>query len=212
MFIASDTRSDKMYALKKMMAQSQQVIKQIHNEVKYWKQVNGHQNIVKFLAVQQDTSSNCIYILSELCQNGTLLDLLERYNGKLSEAQIVHILIDVCNGLKHMHDKGIAHRDVKVENILLEQKSFKLCDFGSASNQVLDPQSPACSGRYLDDMIEEFEKYTTMMYRPPEMIDRYLKYKVDTQADVWMMGCVAYSLCFFVHPFQDVQKIGILNA
>lgn len=35
-------------------------------------------------------------------------------------------------------------------------------------------------------MIEEFEKYTTMMYRPPEMIDKYKKYRVDTQADIWV--------------------------
>ena len=50
------------------------------------------------------------------------------------------------------------------------------------------------------------------MYRPPEMIDRYMKYKVDTKADVWMLGCVIFSLCFGYHPFQDAQKIGILNA
>jgi len=51
-----------------------------------------------------------------------------------------------------------------------------------------------------------------MMYRPPEMIDKYLKYKVDTKADAWMVGCVIFSLCFGYHPFQDTQKIGILNA
>lgn len=50
-------------------------------------------------------------------------------------------------------------------------------------------------------MFEEFEKYTTMMYRPPEMIDKYAKLSVDTQADVWMLGCVAFTLCFFYHPF-----------
>lgn len=50
------------------------------------------------------------------------------------------------------------------------------------------------------------------MYRPPEMIDEYMKYKVDTQADVWMLGCVLFSMCFGYHPFQDSQMIGILNA
>ena len=109
-----------------------------------------------------------------------------------------------------MHEKGIQHRDIKVENILLQQKSFKLCDFGSASKSILDPSQH--SSQALEEHMEEFEKYTTMMYSPPEMIDRYLKYKVDTQCDVWMLGCVIFSLCFFMHPFQDVQKIGILNA
>jgi len=136
-----------------------------------------------------------IYILSELCTGGTLLDLLEKYNGKLSEAQIIHISIDICLGLNHMHKFGIAHRDIKVENVLLGGKSFKLCDFGSSSTQTLDPNT--CSGQYLDEMIEEFEKYTTMMYRPPEMIDRYMKFKVGTKVDVWMLGCVIYSLCYF---------------
>ena len=107
----------------------------IKNEVAVWKKVSesGHANIVRFIDAKQDPSNNNINILSELCTGGTLLDLLEKYNGKLSEAQIIHILIDICNGLKLMHDKGIQHRDIKVENILLNNKHFKLCDFGSAS-------------------------------------------------------------------------------
>lgn len=51
-----------------------------------------------------------------------------------------------------------------------------------------------------------------MMYRPPEMIDKYMKFKVDTKVDVWMLGCVMFSLCFNYHPYQDCGKIGILNA
>lgn len=45
---------------------------------------------------------------------------------------------DVVNGVKFMHEKGIAHRDLKVENILFEESKYKLCDFGSATNSVLD--------------------------------------------------------------------------
>ena len=79
-----------------------------------------------------------------------------------------------------MHDKGIQHRDIKVENILLENKLFKICDFGSASKDVLDPNSPEISSYNIDIKMEEFEKFTTMMYRPPEMIDKYKKFKVNT--------------------------------
>lgn len=40
---------------------------------------------------------------------------------------------DVVKGVKYMHEKGIAHRDLKVENILFQEGKYKLADFGSAS-------------------------------------------------------------------------------
>jgi AP2-associated kinase len=64
----------------------------------------------------------------------------------------------------------------------------------------------------VDTEFELFEKYTTFMYRPPEMIDKYKQFKVSTQVDVWMLGCVLYTMCFATHPFQDAQKLAIVNA
>jgi AP2-associated kinase len=81
-----------------------------------------------------------VNIVSELCSDGTLFDLLVRFGAKgLNELQTIHILKDVCRGLLHMHSQKppIAHRDIKVENILLSNKVFKLCDFGSASTDTL---------------------------------------------------------------------------
>ena len=134
----SDSNTGQQYALKKVVLHNKETLKIIKNECTIWKEVSNHTNIVTFVDAKQQGDS--IHILSELCSDGTLLDLLEKYNGKLSEAQIVHISIDICQGLNHMHEKGIQHRDIKVENILLSQKSFKLCDFGSASKSILDPQ------------------------------------------------------------------------
>lgn len=50
------------------------------------------------------------------------------------------------------------------------------------------------------------------MYRPPEMIDLYLKYPVDERVDVWMLGCVLFVLNFRYHPFQEEGKLSIVNA
>ena len=50
------------------------------------------------------------------------------------------------------------------------------------------------------------------MYRPPEMHDRYLKYDVDLKADMWMLGCILFVLCFAKHPFQDAQTLAIING
>ncbi len=50
------------------------------------------------------------------------------------------------------------------------------------------------------------------MYRPPEMLDQYLRYQVDLKVDIWMLGCILYSLCFGKHPFQDAKSLAIINA
>lgn len=111
-----------------------------------------------------------------------------------------------------MHQLGIAHRDIKVENILRSTQDgrYKLCDFGSASTDTLDYTQTSKS--LIAKQIEIFERQTTLMYRPPEMLDQYQGYKVDLKVDIWMLGCVLYALSFGKHPFQDSQTLAIMNA
>lgn len=107
---------------------------------------------------------------------------------ELVEEQIVYVTKSIAKGLKsmHGHKPPIAHRDIKVENILMEDEHFKLADFGSCSTDTLDHANN--NKNTISKKMELFEKYTTMMYRPPEMIDLYKKYPVDTKVDIWMLG------------------------
>jgi len=59
---------------------------------------------------------------------------------------------------------------------------------------------------------QEIDNYTTMMYRPPEMVDLYQDYEISEKADIWMLGCILYTLMFFTHPFQDESTLAITNA
>lgn len=44
------------------------------------------------------------------------------------------------------------------------------------------------------------------------MADLFQRYEVCEKVDVWMLGCVLFTVCFFIHPFQESQKLAIVNA
>lgn len=71
---------------------------------------------------------------------------------------------------------------LKVENILLgDNGHYMLCDFGSATGKVLNPQVQGVSA-----VEEEIKKYTTLSYRAPEMVDMYCGKPITTKADIWV--------------------------
>ena len=82
-----------------------------------------------------------VYILLEYCANGTLFDLIESkcklgLDGISDEAELYKILNDISNGLRLLHGKSVAHRDLNLENVLLGADSkWKICDFGSCTTQ-----------------------------------------------------------------------------
>lgn len=79
----------------------------------------------------------------------------------------------------YIHQKNFIHCDLKIENLLFyETDIIKLCDFGSVRNYNLD--FALISDKNFHTYMEEFEKQTTFMYRPPEMCDPYLGFKVNT--------------------------------
>lgn len=55
-------------------------------------------------------------------------------------------------------------------------------------------------------------RFTTPMYRAPEIVDTWNNYPVGPPSDVWALGCVLYTLCYMRHPFEDGAKLRILNA
>ena len=178
-------------------------------------------NIVKCFGVKKvrQDNSEVFYCLLEYMPEGSLFDLMEkRQNEKFSEAHCLKIFKQVCSGIRVMHSMSppLAHRDLKIENILFDGQNFKLCDFGSVSSDVVDfkyaPLTRLIAKKDYEQAMEEFDKKTTITYRPPEMCDPYLQLKVDVKADIWMLGCILFALAFFKHPFQECTTLSIVNA
>ena len=208
-FEVSDSKGNK-YALKKMNILNKTQYQNILREVKIWKQISKCPNIVKLLEVSETQTE--VDILMELCTEGSLLDFINNSNDNIPENTALNIIKNITNGLEGMHSQSppIAHRDVKIENVLRFGNSFKLCDFGSASTDTLIPEKETKESKR--DKFDVFERNTTFMYRPPEMVDEYGSLPVNEKVDIWALGCILYAICFKQQPFQDAQKLTIIKG
>ena len=205
----SDSQGKK-YALKKMNILNQIQYKNIIHEVKMWKQITNCPNIVKLLDASETKTE--VDILMELCTEGSLLDFINNSEGNISEITALKIIRDIASGLHGMHSQNppIAHRDVKIENVLKFGNTFKLCDFGSTSTDVMIPEKESKESKR--DKFDIYERNTTFMYRPPEMVDEYGTFPVNEKVDIWALGCILYAILFKQQPFQDAQKLTIIKG
>lgn len=71
-----------------------------------------------------------IYIVTEYALNGDIFDHLVK-NGKMTEPEACHVFAQILSAVKYCHSRGVVHRDLKVENLLLDgDNCIKLADFG----------------------------------------------------------------------------------
>ena len=112
------------------------------------------------------------------------------------------IFTGICYAVKWIHDQGIIHRDLKVENVLQSShvNEFKLCDFGSATKQVI-PKGVQLSMEQVRILSDEIDKYTTIAYRAPEICNLFHSKGITNKIDIWALGIILYKLCFFVSCF-----------
>ncbi|EEA25857.1 cell-cycle checkpoint protein kinase, putative [Talaromyces marneffei ATCC 18224] len=130
------------------------------------------------------------YLVLELAPEGELFNYIVR-KQKLSENQTRKVFLQLFNGLKYLHDRGIVHRDIKPENILLADKNLhvKLADFGLAKIIGEDSFTTTLCG--------------TPSYVAPEILEESRHRRYTKAVDIWSLGVVLYiCLCGFP-PFSD---------
>ncbi|KAI0300526.1 hypothetical protein B0F90DRAFT_1668336 [Multifurca ochricompacta] len=148
-------------------------------------------------------TENSIWLVTELCSGGELFDYLTE-KGRILEEETRHIFGQICLAVNYLHEKGIVHRDLKLENVLLDERCrIKLGDFGFT--REFD------RGAYLETYCG------TTGYAAPEMLEgkKYLgpgnscilqpssHANLALEVDVWSLGVILYCLLTGGLPFDD---------
>lgn len=146
----------------------------------------SHPNIVT--VYDATTSDDTLFIVMELCEGITLRGVLERF-GHLDPPTVRHVARGIAAALDHAHMKGIVHRDVKPENVILTPSGqVKVVDFGIA--KALGPAST---------QLTTDRPIGTVAYVAPEQITGG---NVDGRADVYALGAITYEMLTGSSPFR----------
>lgn len=183
------------FALKTLeLKQSDRENQDLKNELKIMAQLD-HPNIVRL--VETYYTKDCVHLIMELCPGGELFDrLLER--RRYHEDQARDLIRKVLNVVRFCHDRGIVHRDLKLENILFDSRGegaeVKICDFG-------------LSKRYGSSIKNMSDKVGTPYYMAPEVLDG----QYDEKCDLWSVGVITFMLLTGKPPFPGATNEDIMN-
>ena len=191
---ARDRMLDRPVAIKHLLldkAKDQRAVKRFMQEARIAAALE-HPNIVTAYALRIE--SRQIYMIMEYLSGGSLKDLLDR-RGKIPVAQTARLATGICEGLAKLHSKGIIHRDIKAENILLTADGRpKIIDLGIAHV----PEAAGGMG-----LTQVGFQPSTVLFSSPE---QFRGEKLDARSDVYQVGELLYHM-LTGHHYIDVKAI-----
>ena len=226
-YLAKKKYSDKLFAVKKYSKEITNALK-LRNHIRDEINILGnlkHENIInmeKLILINDN-----YYIIMEYANGGTLSECFKEYYNKrkksFSEEIVQYIMKQIVAALIYIHDKNIIHRDLKLENIMVNfdsdndkqdlnmmKSKIKLIDFG-ISKQLASSDGLASS------------IVGTATYMDPNILDIYLKTQNNTgninyksitygkEVDIWSLGCICYLLLTGKSIFEDIDMNNLLE-
>ena len=193
-YLGTDTRLDRTVALKIMhaeLANDEDFVRRFVVEARSIARLS-HPNVVTVF--DQGTDGRTLYLAMEHVPGRTLRDLLNE-RGRLGPDEALDIMDGVLAGLAAAHDAGIAHRDVKPENVLLtDSMVVKVADFGLA--RLLAGVSETKSGMIIG----------TAAYLAPEQVAGQT---ADARTDVYAAGVMLFELLTGTQPHTGDTPLAV---
>ena len=176
--------------LKSDMAENEEIRRRFRDESRAVAQLS-HANIVSVYDVS--SSGDTEYIVMELIDGITLKQYMER-RGQMDWRESLHFIIQIMRALEHAHSRGIIHRDIKPQNIMvLRDGSVKVADFGIA-----------CLQKNAQTLTQD--ALGSVHYIAPEQARGE---HIDARSDIYSAGVVLYEMLTGRLPFEGDTAVSV---
>jgi serine/threonine protein kinase len=183
--------------------------KYFENEIHFLQNLRSNFVCKCYTIFQED---NFLFFIMEFMNNGDLQTFYKANKAlqkQIPEDKMWDIFFKSISGLKYIHEKGLIHRDIKLENLFLDDNfNIKIGDFNvSATIDSQAAQNFADDQGDLENMISGQTVVGTAGYMAPEVKrNERMDSKYGPKADVFSMGVSFFELCYGDKPYQRVNK------
>jgi tetratricopeptide (TPR) repeat protein len=192
---AQDRELDRVVALKVIrpeLARNAAIVERFKQELRLSHKVT-HRNVVRMYDLSEDLGMR--FVTMELVPGRDLRSVLEE-RGKLPTDEAASILEQICLALQAAHNEGILHRDLKPQNVMVEENGrVVVMDFGLA--RTIEGDGMTQSGALVG----------TMEYMSPEQA---LGKELDQRSDLFALGLIGYEMLTGLMPFKAESAIASL--
>ena len=217
-------KNGKIIAIKQIemskINKSKETYNNIRNEFFILSKIN-HNNIIKL--IDYELTKNNIYFILDYCNGGNLSEYIKYYEKKegklLNENYIQKLLRQLIKGLEYMHNKNIIHRDLKLENILLNFNDIKTSNLNEKIQKVdyskvslndsftLKIADLGFSKNISKELYTHTFLGTPIIISPEVLLGNDNERKYNTKADLWSLGIITYQLLIGYPPFNSNESI-----
>ena len=219
-YLTKKKGDNKSYATKKYerdKIEKSEALKYLKNEIDILQTLN-HPNIVKFVDLKK--TKKHYYIVMEFCNGGELAKALEKYQLKygksFNEELVQYIMRQIIDAFKYIHDNNIMHRDIKLENILLNydneqdrkdlnlmKAQVKIIDFGFACQIQKNGLKYTAIGNPIN--------MDPLILKKLGGNKQYRKLGYDQKADIWSLGAICYEMLIGRAAFDAEDMEDLVN-
>ena len=186
------------------LAREKQALERFRREARTAAMIR-HPNVVSIHDFSYGTANGTeAYIVMELVQGVSLGNLLRR-EGRMTPKRAVHLMHDICTGVGVAHRRGLLHRDLKPDNVIVappshegDEEIAKVVDFGLAKVRDVGATALTKTGVVLG----------TLYYMSPEQCSGE---ELDARADVYSLGAMFYEMLTGNPPFRANNMTGLIS-